>query len=126
MKRIIINTLIVMMLVFTGSMFAQPRGGDHQPPPLPDSTEIAQMVDELAARLELTVEQKNQIDKLFRDHFSEVKQRMEKGRVPREEMEALRAELEKAVKALLDNDQRKEFDKFMKEHTPGPPPRGGH
>jgi hypothetical protein len=124
MKRII-NTLIVVMVVFAGSVFAQGRGERPGPPPLPDSTEIAQMVDELANRLSLDEEQTNVIGQLFYEHFNDLKARMAEGRVPREEMEKLRENFVKKVKVLLDEEQQKEFDKFMKARLPQRPPRRG-
>jgi hypothetical protein len=53
MKGILISTQIAATLVFAESVFTQQQGGRQQPPPLPDSTQIARMVDDLAARLKL-------------------------------------------------------------------------
>jgi predicted AlkP superfamily phosphohydrolase/phosphomutase len=122
MKRFI-YILIAVMVVLTGSVFAQGRGERPGPPPLPDSTEIAQMIDDLTTRLALDEEEANVIGQLFYEHFNDLKERMAEGRVPREEMETLRENFVKKVKVLLDEDQQKEFDKFMKAHTPQRPLR---
>lgn len=117
-----------------GSASGQPRprdgSGDQPPsrassrpgPALPDSTRIAEMVNEMNVALSLSDEQKDRIAELHFAHFDEVRERMANGRPPREEMEALRKEFEKAVKAELRDDQRAAYDEFVARRRP---PRDG-
>lgn len=97
-----------------------PRGGPERggPPALPDSTQIVQIVDQLAEELSLSADQKEQISELHFAHFREVRTLMSAGRGNRdgirEKMEALREEFESNVKALLDEEQQAKFDKLQK------------
>ncbi|GAB4372735.1 MAG: hypothetical protein Kow0042_16220 [Calditrichia bacterium] len=124
MKRIQMNILLISLLFMAVSVFAQPRRPQQQPPRLPDAKEIAKMTEELAAAIQLTEEQKTEINKLFSEHFKEVGKRMEnrKGRREerRQEMDKLKSEFEAKVKALLNEEQQAGFEQFMKAHTPQP------
>lgn len=126
MKRIQMSLLLISLLILAVTAFAQPRRPQHHPPRLPDAKEIAGMVDELATTLQLTEDQKEEINKLFCEHFDEVKKRREdKKSSPenhRQEMDQLKAKFEAKVKALLDEEQQAGFDRFMKEHAPQPAP----
>lgn len=127
-KQIITNRfslLILGMLLIAGNIFAQPlqKGGMQGPPPIPDSCRIVKMVDELSKSLSLDDEQKKRILDLHFDHFCEAKSQMDKNH---EKIESLRKEFENQVKSLLTEDQKKEFDEFVKNHAPQQrPPKPG-
>ncbi|KAA3656940.1 MAG: hypothetical protein DWQ10_14335 [Calditrichaeota bacterium] len=122
-KRIKLRTLsfVLSCLLFTGSLFAQP-GRDRGRPPMPDSTQIVKMVNELATELSLNKEVKPKINDLFFDHFAEVGDLMKssKGdrRNHRTKMDALKQKFEKQVKTLLNDEQKTKFDEFMKKQGP--------
>ncbi|NQV36472.1 MAG: hypothetical protein HQ509_00515 [Candidatus Marinimicrobia bacterium] len=89
---------------------------------LPDSKQIVQMVDELATALSLTEEQKTKVSEMHFAHFEEAKDQMEKSKTSRNNdrhaMDALRKEFEEQVKAVLNDEQKKQFETFIKNHGP--------
>lgn len=114
-----------------GGRPAGPRGGGQErggPPALPDSTQIVQIVDQLAKELSLSADQKKQISELHFAHFREVQTLMSAGRGDREghreKMEALREEFESEVKARLDDAQQARFDEIRKARGQGAQRRG--
>jgi len=122
-RRMAILTIVSTMIV--GGLFAQ-QGQPPQQPPIPDESQIAQMVDELTQKLSLTDEQTSQILDLYSDHFVELKSNMEVGQPQRSKMDKLRKKFEEQVKTILTDEQQDQFDEFLKENTPqrGPGPRG--
>lgn len=94
----------------------------NQPPALPDSTQVAQMVDELAESLDLSADQKEQVSVLYFAHFAEAQAEMSDNSGDRDDhrdkMAALRREFEGDVKALLTDEQQAEFDELAKERRP--------
>ncbi len=120
-KKQWILTLLLGCFILSGSLFAQPQHRQG-PPPLPDSTKIVKMVDELAKKLSLKEEQKTEIEKLHHEHFAEAEQLMAGHKSEREKhrqkMDALRQDFEEQVKALLNAKQKTEFEQFVKKHKP--------
>lgn len=100
----------------------QQGAGPHQPPALPDSTQIVKIVDEMAASLALTDQQKSQVSELHFTHFADAKELMSSSQSDREthrrKMNGLRKKFENDVKALLDDEQKKKFDEFAKSRDP--------
>ena len=89
------------------------------------------MVDDLAKAISLSDSQKVKVRKLFVEHFKTVREKMGKGERPsesqRQEIEKLKKDFETKVKALLNDEQKAGFKKFMQEHKVRPrnnrPPR---
>lgn len=96
-----------------GGRGGQGGGQGGQPPALPDSAGIVQIVDEMADAVVLTDEQYVQVTDLHFAHFAEVQGMMAQGRPERSKMEALRSEFEKDVKAVLREDQQGVYDKYL-------------
>jgi len=115
--------LIFGIFLVSGNLLAQPPSDQH-PPVLPDSTDILQMVDELATTLSLSREQKKVISELHFAHFKEVKELMENHKATRgkerEVMDRLIKEFEDQVTAMLTDAQKAEFEKFIKNRVPHP------
>ena len=109
-----------------GGRNQESRGGD-QPPTPPDSTQIVQIVEELAKALSLTDEQKDKISGLHFAHFAEVQRMMGQAMGDpadhRRKMDGLRDAFEKEVKAELNNEQETKFETMAKGRRtrPGPP-----
>ncbi len=132
MKNQTQKTMAILTIVSTilmGSLLAQP-GQRPQQPPIPDSGQIAQMVDEMTQKLSLTDDQTDTILGLYTNHFAELKSKMETDKAQHEkqrsEMDNFRKEFEEEVKAALTDEQKEQFETFLKENTPqhGPGPRG--
>ncbi len=118
-----IQAIVFLFLLGNSNLFAQPQR--HQgPPPMPDSTRIIQMVDELGTNLSLNEKQIIEISNLHFTHFAEAKDLMKKHKTERDshrlEMDSLREDFEEQVKSLLTDDQKTEFAELMKKHRPGP------
>lgn len=121
-KRINYRLLFLTLgiLLMAGHVFAQPpqRGGRQQgPPPLPDSTQIVQMVDELATAISLSDELKSEVSDLYFTHFDKVGELQEKYKGHREghreAMDDLKAEFDDQVKDLLTEDQVELFEEYQ-------------
>lgn len=95
-----------------------PRGGG-QPPALPDSTQIVEIVEQTAQALSLNGEQEVLISDLYFAHFAEARALMDsaqgQGGNNREQMDALRQDFEEEVVALLDDEQKEEFVKLVQK-----------
>ena len=113
-KRIAILTIVSTILM--GSLLAQP-GQRTQQPPIPDSGQIAQMVDELTQKFSLTDEQTATMLGLYTNHFAELKSKMETDKAQhedhRKEMVSFRNDFEVQVKAVLTNAQKEQFETFL-------------
>jgi hypothetical protein len=116
--------LIIATVLLTSAIYAQPgggsgggQGGDQQgPPPLPTAKEITTMVGELASEISLTEEQEADVLNLYTEHFAAVKEKTSGNAKPeREEMDALKTDLEKSVKELLSDDQVKGYTAYLKK-----------
>jgi hypothetical protein len=96
--------------------------GRGQPPALPDSTQIVRIVEDMAKALKLTDAQKSHISDLHFAHFAAMKDRMGQAKGAREdhrkEMDALRLRFEDDVKALLNEEQKREFEATAKKRGP--------
>ncbi len=107
-----------------------PPGG--RGPMMPDSAQIVQMVDELAGKLTLSAEQKEKVLKIHQAHYAEMKklrsdESMDR-EARREKMRGMRDKMSEQIKALLNADQLKIYDEYLKEQQsrrmmrPGGPP----
>jgi hypothetical protein len=80
------------------------------------------MVDDLSTTLPLSESQKEKVSDLFITHFNSVRESMggkEENRGP-EEMGKKRKDFEEQIKTLFNDEQKTEFDKFMKSRGPQP------
>lgn len=114
--------LIIMatMLFISGNLLAQQQP-DRNPPPKPPSTEeVNKMVDELSTALSLSKKQQTEVSELFTAHFNSVGESNggKEGNGSPEEMEKNRKDFEEQIKSLLNDEQKTEFDNFMKSHGP--------
>ncbi len=119
MKNVIKKSRIILVIML-GSLFHITQVGaqnhrSHEPPPsLPDSSEVAKMMEKMSGDLSLSNSQKTSISKLYYAHFKEAKARQEGHGRGRARMESLRKEFEDKVKAELNGEQRAEFAQFNK------------
>jgi len=113
--------IILAIMMVTGGLMAQPQHQDRPPAP-PDSEQIEHLLSELKTLLSLTEVQSVQLSDLYRSHFSEMKEMMEKQNGNREDhhlaMDALKKKLEIGVNALLNDEQKAEYAEFLKHHSP--------
>lgn len=123
--------IFLFCMLCAGGALAQPQGGrgqrpqgEMQQPALPDSSQVERMMTELTELLSLDDGQRAEITALHLAHFAAVGELTSQGRPSRKDMEALRAEFEADVKALLDEEQVAGFEDFVASRRPGPP-RGG-
>lgn len=117
------NTLkiavFILMVVSVQSCFSQPQRGQGGPP-TPDKEQIEDIVNKLTEELKLSDEQVSQITKKYEDHFNEVEKMMEDGRPERSVMEKMKTDFETEVKSVLTKDQKKQFEKLMKQEQRRP------
>ena len=105
-------TLVVIAL-FSGSLlYAQlDQGGQQGPPPIPNANQVTEMITNLAKDLSLTDAQKTTISKLYTVHFDQLRKLTSGNQKPkREEMEALKTNFEKQIKAELTHEQLLKFE----------------
>jgi len=123
-----------MLIALFASIFAQaqrsqgPQQRPQQgPPPIPDSTQIVEIVNDLAEELTLSDEQKTTVSTLYFAHFNEAKKLMEQDKSDREKqreaIDTSREEFETNVKAVFSDAQKEKFEKLSKDKRPAK--RGG-
>ena len=119
-----LSLLIILIISFSTGTIVNAQGhGRHQaPPPLPDSTQIVKMMDELAKELSLSASQKAKVTELHFAHFQEAKEMMKNAKADREQnrkvMNANRKEFETQILALFSKEQKAKFEAFMKDKRP--------
>ncbi|MCI0692065.1 hypothetical protein L0337_08680 [candidate division KSB1 bacterium] len=86
---------------------------------MPDSARTAAMVDTLAKKLTLSKEQKEKVGKIYFAAFEENKKAFEKNQgdwqARREARMKINEKRDNEVKALLTEEQKKIYDKFLQE-----------
>jgi hypothetical protein len=117
-----IKALLVLVALFISSIiYAQPPvggqpGSQQGPPPIPNEQQIKEMVSKLASEVSLTEVQTTSVLKLYTEHFKEIKAKTSGSVKPkREEMDALKVNFEKNVKALLTVEQQKKYEESLKK-----------
>ncbi len=117
--------LLVSILLISSVTFAQSRGG-QKGPRIPDDEQIEKMVSALSNKVLLSPEQEKNISTLYTDHFNQVKEKTSgNSRPDRDEMEALKTELEEKVKAQLSEEQIPLYETLLKEQQEQKPQRQG-
>lgn len=126
-KRKRFNTGILLiigsMLFISGNLLARQQSEKNGPSIPLDSDQILKTVVELSKEISLSEDQMAKMLDLFQVHSNKVKAAVDKNQDQqerREEMERLRKEFEGDVNALLNDKQKTEFDKFMKNHGTEP------
>ena len=112
------SLLIAMMILFGVNLKAQHGPGDG-PPPIPNDKQIEKMVLDLSEELSLSNDQSDRIEALFKEHFEEVKESLDRNeKMMRGEMELKKSEFENKIKGLLSEEQAEQFEEFMKKLAP--------
>ncbi|MBN1350908.1 hypothetical protein JXJ21_15925 [candidate division KSB1 bacterium] len=118
MKRQTLIIGVLFMFLIFNIVQAQPPQ-ERPGPPAPDSSRVIKMVDELAAAIKLTKEQKEKVLALQFTFFDEMKKQREKNmgdrEAMREAMGKLREKHEEQVNALLTEQQKKDYAKYREE-----------
>ncbi len=119
------SNLKIFLIAFTTlylsiNLSAQQQPEREGPPKPPGAAEVYKMVDDLSITLSLSESQKKEVSDLFINHFNEIRASLEnkQEKLSRENMESNRKDFEEQVKKLLNDEQKVEFDKFMKNHRP--------
>ncbi|MDD3321753.1 MAG: hypothetical protein PHS59_09960 [Paludibacter sp.] len=115
--------IIMIFTIFSSSiLYAQPgqgQGGQQGPPPIPNAKQVTALVNDLSKELTLSDTQKASVSKLYTAHFDELRKMTSDNAKPkREEMDALKTDLEKQVKAVLTKDQQKKYAAYLKKQDP--------
>lgn len=116
--RSICNILaLVFTLMITGYTNAQKR--PPQPPPIPDSTQINDMIMHMTSDLGLIKDQADKIKTLHFEHFNKLKSLLEKEKgqmeVNRQQHEKLRKEFDEQIEKQLTKEQFTKHQKKMEE-----------
>jgi len=111
-------TVAAVLMLLGSIVYAQ---NDRRGPGLPDSTELAKRLDELALTLGLTPEQKDTVGILQKQHFASMQLMInDEGMDRRERMETVRGmrkELDEKILALLNEDQQEMYKEIMKKEN---------
>lgn len=93
--------------------FSQPKGDYHARPPKPPTEEqLKEMMDQLEAELSLTIDQKEKIYQLHKEHFSSLKKQEEEQQAIHDKM---RNDFAASIKSELTKKQMKKFKAFDKK-----------
>lgn len=114
-SKIAIICLIGVSLSFVGSLFAQPDPRIA----IPDSNQIAKMMDYLGKRLLLTDSLKTKVSQIYYASYKELRQELDRNaenfqagqKITRQIMQIR----DQQVKDLLSDRQKKDYDKFLQE-----------
>ena len=126
MKHLISNKIkilfAIIVLLISGLTYAQPPGGQRGeqqgPPPIPTEKQIEKMVSDLVTEISLSDEQEASVLFLYQEHFEEVEAKTSGNTKPnREEMDTLKSNFEKSVKALLTDDQKKDYKTYLRKQN---------
>lgn len=124
------NFLTAALIILSAYTYAQHPGGGQRagqhpgPPPVPNNKQIEQMVTDLAGELSLSADQKTKVLSLYKEHFKQVKEKTSGNiRPSRKEMETLKSDFEKQVKAELTKDQTSKYEAYLKEKSKRQPQR---
>lgn len=116
-RRISTILALVFTLMITGYANAQRR--PPEPPPIPDSTQINDMVSHMVSDLGLNKEQTEKIKTLHFEHFNKLKGLLEMEKKQndaiRQQHEKLRKEFEKQIENQLTKEQFEKHQKKMEE-----------
>lgn len=127
--------LIIVVFLLNSFIYAQPPRGEEQqggqqgeqqqgPPPIPNAKQVVEMVEKLDKEIKLTDNQAAAVKRLYNEHFETVKSKISGNTRPkREDMEALKKDLEKKVNSILTVEQKKGYAAFLKKLKNQPPPR---
>jgi hypothetical protein len=106
---------VPMLFLLAETGFAQPPQGRG----MFDSTRTAAMVDTVAKKLTLSKEQKEKVSKIYFAAFEESKKAFEKNQGDWQAMREARMKINEKrdtdVKALLNDEQKKLYDKVLEE-----------
>ena len=120
-------TIIVVALLMISINETSAQNRRQGPPAAPDSTQIIEMVDNLAEELSLTDAQKEKIKELHLNQLEEMKSTRESGgndrQKMREEMEESRKELQEKVMQILNDDQKEKYTELMEKRQDQRPQR---
>ena len=104
------------LLCFSVDSFAQPPRGRGF---MPNSTQIAASVDTMAMKLKLNKEQKEKLGKIYFASFAEARKAFEQNagdfQAIREARMKINEKRDNEVKALLNEEQKKIYDKLLAE-----------
>ena len=121
-KKTVNLVLILCLTLIVSVMNAQKQGhqggGQQGPPPLPTDKEIKEMVSDLSDEISLSEDQEAEILDLYTAHFKEVEEKTKSGKPDRKEMESLKTDFEKEVKAELTKEQQKQYTTYQKNNRP--------
>lgn len=108
---------LAIMFFSTNTGLAQPPQGRGFGPP--DSTRTTAMVDSLAKKLSLSKEQKDKVRKVYLAAFNETRKAFANNSGDFQAMRETRMKINEKrdadVKALLNDEQKKLYDKFLQE-----------
>ncbi len=119
-----ISLFFFALLFVNVSVYAQGRGQRMGPP---NAEQRAKNLDELAAKLELTAEQKTKVSEVEETLFAEIQKVRKEGdrESMREKMRGLRDNHAAAMKEILSEEQFKKWEEIQKEKRQNRKPRGG-
>lgn len=121
--------VIILTLLLTSVLVQAQPGPGRGAPMVPDSAGIAKMTENLDEAVGFTAEQKTEVKTLLTAHFETLKKQMENPSGNREEMRAARMEsrnkLEDDIKKILNDEQKKKYEKYISERRKVFGRRGG-
>jgi Spy/CpxP family protein refolding chaperone len=125
----IILLLALFIVTMAASAISQPAGKDNKPQPgKNDNNRVERRLTMLKEKLNLSEQQTDQIKAILEDAQKQRAMDSDKKQGNPEAAEKIRAERRKAtvdkIMAVLNDDQKKEFEKMKDDFRGGPPPEG--
>ncbi len=127
-KKLQTIALATILTIIAGSASMAQPGRQQGPPPVTSKKEISKLIKELDKKLDLSEEQNKKISTLYSDHFDKIEALQKNSQRPSmEKMEKLDTDLEKDVKAVLDEKQIQKYISWLEiqKKQRANPPQGG-
>jgi len=116
-KSISLILTVLTFILISNSVNAQQR--PPEPPPIPDSTQINDMVAHMTSELGLSKDQSEKVKALYFNHFNKMKTVLEKEKKQRDairqEHESLRKDFEQQLEKELTKEQFEKHKQKMEE-----------
>lgn len=114
---------LVAFALLLSVTYAQAQQRGKQRPPIPDAKSVVVIVDNLSEELALTNKQKEKVSGLYTDHFDLMREMVgddKNSSSEREVMKKVRDDFETEVKSVLNKEQNKKYDDYLKkQHSLG-------
>ena len=112
MKKYLLTTVCALTVMMSSNVWAQEKTDETMPPPPMEQQAKVNRADELADKLQLSTEQREQAKKIREAGRAKIKPLIEESRALHEKMEKLRQDNMNEFEKILTDEQKTQFEKM--------------